>query len=105
MHFIVENKGEEKMNHITKEEVLKGLEGGTVKIINNDNDDCISAKIGDFWFYFCGQEDEDMKADEYIKSYGLEVIAEMITNHLEEWKDDEEFGNEWEYYKAILETQ
>ena len=43
-----------------KEMIFKGLCDGTVKIISNPNDDCIACRIGEFWFYFIGNEDEDL---------------------------------------------
>lgn len=86
-----------------KEMIFKGLCDGTVKIINNPNDDCIVCQIGDFWFYFIGSEDEDLTPDEVYESYTKEQLTEMIYSTLQDMKKDG-FG-EVEYYKAFLEEK
>lgn len=110
------NNNQEQRNHnitdyymkdeiISKEMILKGLENGVVKIINNPNDREIAAQIGEKWFYFAGQENNDLPAKEYLELYTNEEIAEYIEAVINEEPIkgySEEDASEWLYYRAIL---
>lgn len=90
---------------ITKAMILKGLETGIVQIINNPQDGCISAQIGEHWFFFTGMEDEDLPAKKYLETYDSDTIAEMITRTINcepingATEDD---ALEWLYYWHFL---
>lgn len=90
---------------ITKSMILKGLDTWIVQIINNPNDGCISAQIGDSWFYYAGMEDESLPAKEYLKIYDFDTIAEMIvrTINVEPINGEmEDEATEWLYYWHFL---
>jgi predicted metalloprotease len=90
---------------ITKEMILAGLENGLIHIINNQNDNCISAQIGDYWFYFTGQEDEELTVKEYLVNYDNDTIAGLIyrvINHEPINGETEDEAAEWMYYRDIL---
>ena len=44
------------------EQVVEGMEHGDISVVDSPNDDGAVCKIGDNWFYFGGQEAEDMTA-------------------------------------------
>lgn len=90
---------------ITKEMIIDGLLNGTIQIINNENDGCISAQIGDFWFYFTGNENDTLLAKEYLEVYDLDTISDMIYRTINEEPingQDEDDACEWLYYKFML---
>lgn len=90
---------------ISKELIFKGLCNGTIRIINNPNDYCIAAQIGDSWFYFAGNENDDMEANRYLEIYTKEEIAEMIYNTINDEPingETEDDASEWLYYRACL---
>lgn len=80
--------------------IFKGLCDGVVKIISNPNDDCIACQIGEYWFYFIGNEDENLSPDEVYESYTKEQLTEMIYSTLQDMENNE--FDEVEYYKAFL---
>lgn len=86
-----------------KDMIFKGLCDGTVAIISNPNDDCITCQIGDNWFYFIGSEYEDLTPDEVYESFTKEDLTNMIYNTLESFKNDDDFIDEFNYYQSILE--
>lgn len=90
---------------ISKEMILKGLEKGVVRIINNPNDGEIAAQIGDYWFYFAGQENNELSVKEYLELYTNEEIAEYIEATINEDPINgysEEGAGEWLYYRSVL---
>lgn len=92
-----------KSDEITKEEIVSGLQNGIVRIINNASDRCISAMIGEHWFYFTGMEDESMDAELYLKRYNYDEIAAMIHDTINQAPIKDAYDDtEWRYYKCIL---
>lgn len=90
---------------ISKEIIYKGLCNGTIQIINNPNDYCIAAQIGDSWFYFTGNENDDMEVDDYLKIYTKEEITDMIYNAINDEPingETEDDATEWLYYRSFL---
>lgn len=83
------------MERITK--IVNGLWNGTVKLISNPNDGCIACKIGEYWFYFIGSEDENLKPEEVKNNYDVFTIAQMILEAMINLDDDE-----YDYYCDIL---
>lgn len=80
-----------------KEMVFAGLYNGIVRIIQSPNDGCIACKIGEYWFYFIGSEDENMTPDEVYASYKKEELAELIVSAMRELDE-----TELAYYEAYL---
>lgn len=99
---------EENADEITKEEILHGLQEGLIEIFNNNADGCISARIGGYWFYFAGSEDENLKADLFLKMYDFDTIADMIHETLNDKQikgSNGEQSPEWQFYKCALRIQ
>ena len=88
-------KDEATMERIIK--IVNGLWNGTVKLINNPNDGCISCQIGEYWFYFIGSEDENLTPEEVRNNYDVFTIAQMILDTIIDLDDDE-----YTYYCDIL---
>ena len=63
---------------ITKRMIEIGYDKGYVRLIDNPNDNCVAAQIGEIWFYFAGFESELFKADEYEQSYTFDEIVDNI---------------------------
>lgn len=80
-----------------KEMIIKGLSDGTVRLIQNPNDDCISCEIGEYWFYFIDSEYENETPDVVFETFTKEKLAEMIVDAMSELDE-----NEMQYYKAVL---
>lgn len=93
-----------EIQELNKDIIKNGIINHHIKIINNPNDDCIAAKIGDFWFYFIGSKDETLSADEVYESFTKEELSELILNAINDLKYDDEghITSEWLYYKAYL---
>lgn len=91
---------------ITKEMIMKGFENGIISIENySDCCDNICCCIGGNSFYFVGMEDENLSAEEYLESYSIAEIINMLYEILKDVESAEDSGldiEEWEYYKAIL---
>lgn len=77
--------------------IVEALWNGTAKFIENPNDGCIACQIGEYWFYFMGSEDENMKPDDVKNHYGVFEVANLILNAIIELDDDE-----YTYYCDIL---
>ena len=69
--------------------ITEALWNGTARLIESPNDGCIACKIGEYWFYFIGQEDELLKPDEVREQYGLFELAELILEAIIDLDDDE----------------
>lgn len=86
---------------ITRQMVEDGYREGLICLINNPNDDCVSAQIGEYWFYFAGSENEDMTVDEYENEYTFDEIVDYIFGTLDsDFKT--EFEDEYLYYYYYL---
>lgn len=91
---------------ITKEMILKGLEEGVIKLINNTNDNDIAAQIKKHWFYFASQTpNADLSVEEFIGIYDNDEIAELIYEAINDEPikgKTEDDSTEWLYYKSVL---
>lgn len=88
--------------NLLKEKILKGLEIGVVKIIDDYG---IRCQIGEYSFYFIGTEDSELSVSEYWKNYDKEMTSNMITDILKSVKAADENGIddvERSYYICIL---
>ena len=77
--------------------IVNGLWDGTVKLISNPNDGCLACQIGEYWFYFIGSEDENLKPEEVRHTYDVFTIAQMILEAMIDLDDDE-----YTYYCDML---
>lgn len=78
--------------------IVQALWNGTAKLISSPNDGCLACQIGEYWFYFIGSEDENLKPEEVKHHYDIFTIAQMILEAIVELDDDE-----YDYYCSILE--
>ena len=88
-------KDEATMERVIK--IVNGLWNGTVRLISSPNDNCLACEIGEYWFYFIGSEDENLKPDEVRLNYDVFTIAQMILDAIVDLDDDE-----YTYYCDIL---
>ena len=88
-------RDEATMERVVK--IVNGLWDGTVRLISNPNDNCIACEIGEYWFYFIGSEDENLKPEEVKTNYDVFTVAQMILNAIVDLDDDE-----YTYYCDIL---
>lgn len=58
--------------------------------------------IGDYWFYFGGQEAEEMTPEEYMKNVPMDDIVNEVYNTLESFKEDTFSKDEYEYYESVI---
>lgn len=86
---------------ITKEMLFAGIQKGVVTFIDSPNDGAPACKIGDYWFYYAGEEGESESSAEYIAhTPGGELVREVM-DALNGIRDDED-ENEYLYYEAVL---
>ena len=88
-------KDQSTMERVVK--IVNGLWDGTVKLISSANDGCIACEIGEYWFYFIGSEDENLKPEEVKNNYDVFTIAQMILEAIIGLDDDE-----YTYYCDML---
>ena len=88
-------KDQSTMERIVK--IVEALWNGTAKLIESPNDGCLACQIGEYWFYFIGCEDENLKPNEVNQHYGIFEIANLILEAMIELDDDE-----YTYYCDIL---
>lgn len=88
-------RDEATMERVIK--IVNGLWNGTVRLISNPNDNCIACEIGEYWFYFIGSEDENLKPEEVKSNYDVFTVAQMILDAIIDLDDDE-----YTYYCDIL---
>ena len=84
------------------EQITAGMEHGDVAIVDSLNGDGAVCQIGEYTFYFGGQEAEDMTATEYLANVPKDEIAKEILGTLEDFQHDPGFADECGYYEAIL---
>ena len=84
------------------EQVMDGMEHGDIAVVDSPNDDGAVCQIGENWFYFGGQEAEDMTAAEYLANVPKNEIAKEILGTLEDFRHDPDFADEYGYYEAFL---
>jgi hypothetical protein len=88
---------------ITVDEILRGMDEGVVRLIVDPNmDEGTVAEIGASWFYFGGADAEDMDPDEYEATIPREDVARMVYEALREFEGEQEYSDEWAYYRAVI---
>lgn len=58
--------------------------------------------IGDYWFYFGGQEAEEMTPEEYMKNVPMDDIVNEVYTTLESFREDTFSKDEYEYYESVI---
>lgn len=95
---------------ITKEMIQRGLENGTVSIIDADGDyGCIGVccKIADNAFYFLDAPDCNDSLEQYHKKYSMEDTVEQLFSVLKDKIAAASHGiweEEWDYYSCVLDS-
>lgn len=96
---------------ITAQEVKAGFDSGLIHLINADSfpyyGDGVACEIGcgfiSNWFYFAGQEGEDMTAAEYLRDVPMETIVDEIVQVLSCFQNgDEANHDEWLFYRSLI---
>ena len=91
---------------ITREMIQNGFDNGSISI-EDEFGGCISlcCRIADNAFYFSSIEDENLMAEEFLKSYTMNEIIDMIYDILKDVESAEENGidsMELDYYEFVL---
>ena len=91
---------------ITREMIQNGFGNGSISI-EDEFGGCISlcCRIADNAFYFAGMEDGDLTAEEFLKSYTMNEIVDMLYDILKDVESAEENGLdsiELDYYESVL---
>ena len=87
---------------ITLEQITAGMEHGDIAVVDSPNGDGAVCQIGEYTFYFGGQEAEDMTATEYLANVPKDEITKEILGTLEDFRHDPGFADEYGYYEAFL---
>ena len=94
---------------ITAQEVQAGFESGLIQLIDADGypyyGDGVACKIGcsDNWFYFAGEEGENMTAAEYLRDIPMETIVDEIVRVLDDFQNGDEVDHdEWLLYRYLI---
>lgn len=87
---------------ITVQEILEGLHNGYVKLVEKGCGTGTVCQIGEYWFYFGGITAEELSPEEYLRDVPMEDIAREIVDTLASFHDDEDFADEYRYYRSFL---
>lgn len=88
---------------ITIQDITKGFSAGLVKLVVDPNmESGTVCQIGDCWFYFGGLTAEESSPEEYLCRVPMDDIIREIFETLEDFRKVECFGEEYEYYEAII---
>lgn len=88
---------------ITKELIRKGIERHLVTFeVDPNMSSGTGCRIGDGWFYFGGQEAEEASPEEYVKNVPMDDIVSEIFDVLNDFRNIDEFKDEYDYYEYIL---
>lgn len=88
---------------ISREMIEKGLDCGLIKLepdgVMGSGTVC---RIGDYAFWFGGEQAEKMSPDEYLKNIPRETIVEEILDTLMDFGQDDSLEDEYLYYDLYL---
>ena len=87
---------------ITVQEILEGLHNGYVELVERGCGTGTVCQIGEYWFYFGGITAEELSPEEYLRDVPMEDIAREIVDTLSSFHDDEDFADEYRYYRSFL---
>lgn len=89
---------------ITRTMIKNGYEKGIIKLESSPHNDGIVARIGEYCLYFEGLIAEQYNDPNTFKEdLHNDIIIDKIWDVLNEFKKDEAFQLEYDYYEAILE--
>lgn len=75
----------------------KGFEKGLVKLTPSPNDGETCCQIGDYWFYFLGDEESHNTPDDILMGYSQNDLIDMIQDAIVDLPEEEK-----KYYKYFL---
>lgn len=94
---------------ITAQEVQAGFESGLIHLIDAHLflGDGVACEIGhgfvSNWFYFAGEEGENMTAAEYLRDIPMETIVDEIVRVLDDFQNgDVADHDEWLLYRHLI---
>lgn len=88
---------------ITKRMIQDGIRANLVEFVADPNmGGGTVCKIGSGWFYFGGLVGEELSPRQYLARVPKEDIIQEVFEVLEEFREDEEFKDEYDYYEAVL---
>lgn len=88
---------------ITKRMIQDGIRANLVEFVADPNmGGGTVCKIGSSWFYFGGLAGEELSPRQYLARVPKKDIVQEIFEVLEEFREDEEFKDEYDYYEAVL---
>jgi len=92
---------------ITRDMVASGYKHGLIRLTTDTefykNEIGVVCAIGDYWFYFGGEEAESLSVAEYKKNFSQDTIVDQIYDTLKDFlKDLDCFGDEYLYYYWYL---
>lgn len=90
--YFVENSSE-SLNCL----LHKGFEKGLVKLTPSPNDGETCCQIGDYWFYFLGDEESHNTPDDILMDYSQNDLIDMIQDAIVDLPEEEK-----KYYKYFL---
>lgn len=91
---------------ITMDEIIRGMDEGIVRLVTDPNMDYGTVcEIGGSWFYFGGFTAEEMTPEEYLRDIPKEDIARNIHDVLQEFENEQDYSDEWAYYRAFLDER
>ena len=93
---------------ISKELIKAGLDNSTIKIVDHvpDHSNCgVAAMIGEYWFYFAGEQGETETAEELLKNTPIDTLVSEIweaVNSEPIYNGKAEKSPEYNYYYFML---
>lgn len=88
---------------ITKGMIENGIKRKVILLVTDPNmESGTVCKIGDNWFYFGGSTADELLPEEYLKRVPLDIIVQEIYGTLNDFRNDEDFKDEYDYYECIL---
>ncbi len=88
---------------ITKQLIKNGIRAKLIQFVVDPNmESGTVCQIGDNWFYFGGLTAEELNPEEYLSCVPEDDIVSEIFDTLDDFRKDEEFKDEYEYYEAVL---
>lgn len=88
---------------ITKGMIENGIKRKVILLVTDPNmESGTVCKIGDNWFCFGGSTADELLPEEYLKRVPLDIIVQEIYGTLNDFRNDEDFKDEYDYYECIL---
>ncbi len=88
---------------ITKQMIADGLAKHLVQLVTDPNEGAGTVcQIGEWWFYFDTDEAPNLEPDAYVSNVSIADIVDKIFDTLQDFKTDDTFKDEYDYYEAVL---